>query len=48
MTELLIANGQGDRQAFDRLLPLIYDELKRLAGSHLGGRNIRTPCRARR
>ena len=35
VTELLIANGQGDRQAFDRLLPLIYNELKRLAGSHL-------------
>jgi RNA polymerase sigma factor (TIGR02999 family) len=35
VTELLIANGKGDPQAFDRLLPLIYDELKRLAGSHL-------------
>lgn len=35
VTELLIANGRGDKQAFDRLLPLIYDELRRLASSHL-------------
>ena len=31
VTELLLAHQQGDRQAFDRLLPLIYDDLKRVA-----------------
>lgn len=35
VTALLLANGRGDRQALDRLLPLIYDELKRLASIHL-------------
>jgi RNA polymerase sigma factor (TIGR02999 family) len=31
VTELLLAYQQGDRQAFERLLPLIYDDLKRVA-----------------
>ena len=31
VTELLLAHHQGDRQAFERLLPLIYDDLKRVA-----------------
>ena len=31
VTELLLAHQQGDRQAFERLLPLIYDDLKRVA-----------------
>ena len=31
VTELLLAHQRGDRQAFERLLPLIYDDLKRVA-----------------
>jgi hypothetical protein len=30
-TDLLIAWGQGEREACDRLMPLVYDELRRLA-----------------
>lgn len=35
VTELLRAAGAGDRDAFDRLLPLVYDELRRIAGRQL-------------
>lgn len=35
MTRLLIDWSGGDRAAFDRLLPLVYDELRRLARSYL-------------
>ena len=33
VTELLAAHGAGDREAFEKLLPLVYHELKRLAES---------------
>ena len=35
VTELIIELSNGKRDAVDRLLPLIYDELKRLAASYL-------------
>ena len=35
VTQLLIAWGAGDREALDGLMPLVYDELRRLAGSYL-------------
>jgi len=35
ITELLQRVHAGDRQAFDEVLPLVYDELKKLASSHL-------------
>jgi RNA polymerase sigma factor (TIGR02999 family) len=35
ITQLLRAYGAGDRTAFDRLVPLVYDELRRLARRHL-------------
>jgi RNA polymerase sigma factor (TIGR02999 family) len=35
ITELLLAWGQGDEAARDRLIPQIYDELRRLARKHL-------------
>lgn len=35
VTALLHAWEDGDEGALDRLVPLVYDELKRLAGSHL-------------
>jgi RNA polymerase sigma factor (TIGR02999 family) len=35
ITELLIDWGQGDQAALDRLMPLVYDELRRLANNYL-------------
>ncbi len=35
VTELLIDWGQGDKGALDRLMPLVYEELRRLARHHL-------------
>jgi RNA polymerase sigma factor (TIGR02999 family) len=37
VTELLAAVDQGDPQAAERLLPLVYDELRQLAGAQLAG-----------
>jgi RNA polymerase sigma factor (TIGR02999 family) len=34
-TALLIASGSGDASARDRMLPLIYDELRNLAAAYL-------------
>jgi RNA polymerase sigma-70 factor, ECF subfamily len=35
ITERLIAWGAGDRAALDHLLPVIYQELRRMAGNYL-------------
>lgn len=35
ITQLLLAWGQGDEAARDQLIPIIYDELRRLARRHL-------------
>lgn len=35
VTQLLIKWGSGDRQALDELTPIVYQELRRLAGSYL-------------
>ena len=35
VTNLLLRWGNGDRQALDALAPLVYDELRRLAGRYL-------------
>ncbi len=35
ITQLLIAWGRGDREALDQLMPLIYDELHRLAHRYM-------------
>ena len=37
VTELLLSWGQGDTAALDRLVPLVYDELRRGARRHLRG-----------
>jgi RNA polymerase sigma factor (TIGR02999 family) len=46
ITRLLHAHEAGDPSAFDRLVPLVYDELRRLARSHLrrvpGGHTLNT------
>jgi RNA polymerase sigma factor (TIGR02999 family) len=36
VTRLLVAATGGDREALDRLMPLVYDELRRVASRHLG------------
>jgi RNA polymerase sigma factor (TIGR02999 family) len=35
ITRLLVAWGQGDRTALEILMPLVYDELRRLAKRHM-------------
>ncbi len=35
ITELLQRVGEGDREALDAVIPLVYDELKKLASAHL-------------
>ncbi len=35
VTALLRASGEGNREAADRLLPLVYEELRKLAGARL-------------
>ena len=35
VTELLVAWGNGDKAALDELMPVVYDELRRLARSYL-------------
>ncbi|HEX5085412.1 MAG TPA: sigma-70 family RNA polymerase sigma factor [Blastocatellia bacterium] len=39
VTERLIAWGAGDRAAFDQLLPIVYQELRRMAGNYLRQEN---------
>jgi RNA polymerase sigma factor (TIGR02999 family) len=36
-TELLVAWGRGETDAFDRLVPLVHDELRRIARRCMGG-----------
>src|ERR1051325_6958004 len=36
VTQLLVAWSQGDEQALEQLMPLVYRELHRLAERHLG------------
>src|SRR5262245_11746206 len=35
VTELLLAWSEGDQDALDRLMPLVYEELRRLAQSYM-------------
>jgi RNA polymerase sigma factor (TIGR02999 family) len=37
ITELLQGWSQGDADAFERVLPMVYDELHRIAARHLAG-----------
>ena len=41
VTGILSAIDQGDPHAAERLLPLVYDELRRLAAQRLAGRAVR-------
>ena len=42
VTGLLLSWGQGDAAALDRLVPLVYDELRRVARGHLRRERSRT------
>jgi len=35
LTELLLASSQGDQNALDEVMPVVYDELRRLARSYM-------------
>ena len=37
VTQILLQWSEGDQEALDRLLPLVYDQLKHLAHARLGG-----------
>ncbi len=37
VTELLVAWNEGDEAALEQLMPVVYDELRRLARRHLAG-----------
>ena len=37
VTQLLVAWGDGDRAALDQLMPLVHEELRRLAHHYMGG-----------
>ncbi len=36
ITRLLVAHREGDRQAFEQLVPLVYDDLRRIARRQIG------------
>lgn len=40
ISELLVAWGGGDVSALERLMPLVYDELKRLAHRYMRGERV--------
>jgi len=39
-TTLLLAWGRGDESALDQLIPLVHDELRRLARRHMAGERV--------
>ena len=39
-TTLLLAWGRGDETALDQLIPLVHDELRRLARRHMAGERV--------
>ena len=48
VTGLLLSWRQGDTAALDRLVPLVYDELRRVASRRLQGESPGTPSRRQR
>ena len=47
VTGLLLSWREGDAAALDRLIPLVYDELRRVARGHLRRSLPDTPSRRR-
>lgn len=48
LTKLLIDWGDGDRSALDRLMPLVYDQLRHMAARYMSQENPGTLCKAPR
>jgi len=46
ITGLLTAWSAGDQQAFDRLVPIVYDELRRIARSYMERESAGHPLQA--
>jgi RNA polymerase sigma factor (TIGR02999 family) len=46
ITGLLTAWSAGDQQAFDRLVPVVYDELRRIAGRYMEHESAGHPLQA--
>jgi RNA polymerase sigma factor (TIGR02999 family) len=46
VTRILQAASAGDRQAAEQLVPLVYDELRRLAGWRLGNEPVQNTLQA--
>jgi len=46
ITGLLLAWGKGNRQAFDQLVPVVYDELRRIARRYIDGESGDHPLQA--
>jgi hypothetical protein len=44
VTRLLIAWGNGNKEALDQLTPIVYSELHKLAESYLRREPTRLPC----
>ena len=40
ITQLLLAWGEGDENALEKLMPFVYSELKRLAGYHMKNQKV--------
>ena len=45
VTDLLLSWGNGDESALARLMPLVHDELHRLASRQMRGERHGTSCR---
>ena len=45
-TQILVALGAGDRSRVDRLIELVYKELRRLASAYVGRQGPRNPLQA--
>ena len=46
VTRLLVAWSNGDRAALDELIPLVYDELRRLASRYMRRDRLRCAMRS--
>jgi RNA polymerase sigma factor (TIGR02999 family) len=46
ITQLLRKSAEGNSEALEELIPLVYDQLRSIAGSHLASENPNVPFRA--
>ncbi len=48
VTQLLPARSEGDRTALERLIPLVYEELRQRAHEHMRREHPAIRCKPRR